>query len=423
MRCAPPAPNASCARPAGARTGAEDRAAGAVAARTRRRPAALRASCATCSACPATSGGDAPAAAPGRLRGPRALLWPSCAGCDGRSRVRGRDLPGRQPAAPAPSLSCRATRCSTRAGAPARSSASPRMCRAPPCRGRAQLHRAHFDPLTGLPNQVLFRDRVATAAAAARSASSASRCSTSMSTCCSAPRASVAADASERILRAQWPAGSSRSWRARLAVPARGDTFAMLLTDIEAEAQIAGATRRLVEAFAVPLRVDDKSCWPACVCRRGDLARRRPGGRHAAAAFRRRPLARLPRAIGSSCHFYTIDMHNQVIDRPNTEVALYRGLERGEFDDCTTPARGRPRQRPGQRGRALLRWNRPGCGLQMPDRFIDILEQTGLIWTPATGCCARPARRCATRRCRWRSMCRPAVPASAPGRAADAHPR
>jgi EAL domain-containing protein (putative c-di-GMP-specific phosphodiesterase class I) len=85
-------------------------------------------------------------------------------------------------------------------------------------------------------------------------------------------------------------------------------------------------------------------------------------------------------------------MHDRVIDRLNTEVALYRGLERGEFELHYQP---KVDLRSGSvvGVEALLRWNRPGAGLQMPDRFIDILEQTGLImeagdWVLREACAA-----------------------------------
>ena len=252
-------------------------------------------------------------------------------------------------------------------------------------------YRAHFDPLTGLPNRVLFRDRVATAAAAAQQRQQRFAVLNIDVDVLKRTQASVAADASERILRAVARRLESVMREPDSLCRLEGDTFAMLLTDIEAEAQIAGATRRLVEAFAVPLQVDDwellasvhvgVAIWP------GDGQEVDTLLLHSGAA-----RSRAREAIGSSCHFYTADMHNRVIDRLNTEVALYRGLERGEFELHYQPkvdlASGRV-----SGVEALLRWNRPGCGLQMPDRFIDILEQTGLImdagdWVLREACAA-----------------------------------
>ncbi|NRT56123.1 putative bifunctional diguanylate cyclase/phosphodiesterase [Sphaerotilus uruguayifluvii] len=252
-------------------------------------------------------------------------------------------------------------------------------------------YHAHFDELTGLPNRVLFRDRVATAAAAAQQSQQRFAVLNIDVDVLQRTQASVAQAASDRILRAVALRLESVMRERDSLCRLEGDTFAMLITDIDAEAQIAGATRRLIDAFAVPLPVDDwellasvhvgVAIWP------GDGQDVDTLLQHSGAA-----RSRAREATGSSCHFYTADMHNRVIDRLNTEVALYRGLERGEFELHYQP---KVDLRSGRVTgvEALLRWNRPGFGLQMPDRFIDILEQTGLImdagdWVVREACAA-----------------------------------
>jgi EAL domain-containing protein (putative c-di-GMP-specific phosphodiesterase class I) len=60
----------------------------------------------------------------------------------------------------------------------------------------------------------------------------------------------------------------------------------------------------------------------------------------------------------------------------------------------------------------LLRWRRPGEGLVLPDHFIPIIEENGLIvpigeWVMRRACEQSVEwQRMGCRRCRWRSTCR-----------------
>jgi len=94
---------------------------------------------------------------------------------------------------------------------------------------------------------------------------------------------------------------------------------------------------------------------------------------HASAA-----AARAEAGSGSACHFFTEGIHERVSQLIDTQVALYRGLERGEFELQFQPQVNLSSKRVVS-VEALLRWRRPALGLQMPDTFISILEETGLI--------------------------------------------
>ena len=238
-------------------------------------------------------------------------------------------------------------------------------------------YHAHFDALTGLPNRVLFRDRVTTAVTAAQQGGRSFAVMTIDVDVLQRTQASVAQAASDRILKAVAERLASvlrdRDTLCRL----EGDSFALLVTEVEGERKVAGSAKRLIEAFAVPLPVDD---WELLAHVQVGVAVYPSDGQdvdvlleHSGAA-----RARARESAGSSYHFYTADMHSRVLDRLGTEVALYRGLERGEFELHYQPKLD---LRSGlvTGVEALLRWNRPGVGLQMPDQFIDILEQTGLI--------------------------------------------
>jgi EAL domain-containing protein (putative c-di-GMP-specific phosphodiesterase class I)/FixJ family two-component response regulator/GGDEF domain-containing protein len=80
----------------------------------------------------------------------------------------------------------------------------------------------------------------------------------------------------------------------------------------------------------------------------------------------------------SICRFYVADMDRHSRGKLDLEEALRRALEREEFVLYYQPqvdlASGRV-----VGAEALLRWQRPDCGLVPPLDFIPLLEETGLI--------------------------------------------
>ena len=92
----------------------------------------------------------------------------------------------------------------------------------------------------------------------------------------------------------------------------------------------------------------------------------------------------------NSFRFFTQQMHPQALERSTIESSVRRALERGEFFLVYQP------QMDIESGRiagveALIRWQHPEMGLVMPDRFISIAENSGLIlpigeWVLRTAC-------------------------------------
>jgi diguanylate cyclase (GGDEF)-like protein/PAS domain S-box-containing protein len=95
--------------------------------------------------------------------------------------------------------------------------------------------------------------------------------------------------------------------------------------------------------------------------------------------------------------FYTRELSVAALQRFSLEAALHTALERGEFELYYQP------QLEMRSGRvvsmeALIRWNHPNMGMVAPDQFIPLAEETGLIlpigaWVLETAC--REALKCA----------------------------
>jgi predicted signal transduction protein with EAL and GGDEF domain len=110
--------------------------------------------------------------------------------------------------------------------------------------------------------------------------------------------------------------------------------------------------------------------------------------------------------------FFRHDMNTRAMERQLVESNLRRALERGEFTLHYQPKVDLESDRI-TGVEALLRWEHPEWGLVLPERFISIAEECGLIvpigrWVLREACAGGAlAMTPAFRRCRSRSTYRP----------------
>jgi len=236
---------------------------------------------------------------------------------------------------------------------------------------------AYYDPLTGLPNRVLFRDRLATALATARRR-----------------REKIALlfvdlDGFKHI---NDSLGHSRGdallkevahrfvqWRREQDTVARlgGDEFLILLNNQKSVADVAVAAERLMHAMDSEFLVDGKALRMSCSI---GISMFPDHGIDAealiadadAAMYNAKDRGR------NNFQFFTAHMNAQAVERLTLENSLRLALKRHELslvyqpqiDLATGTITG---------VEALLRWERPGSGPVSPAKFIPIAENTGLI--------------------------------------------
>jgi diguanylate cyclase len=92
----------------------------------------------------------------------------------------------------------------------------------------------------------------------------------------------------------------------------------------------------------------------------------------------------------NTCKFYTSDLHARSSEQMAIENSLRRALDRGEFRLYYQPIVDLP-SRQIVAAEALIRWQHPELGIVMPAKFIPIAESTGLIlplsaWIIRTAC-------------------------------------
>ena len=248
------------------------------------------------------------------------------------------------------------------------------------------VHEALHDSLTGLPNRSLFLDRMRHALARSGRAG--------------APVAVLFCDldgfktvndslghrtgdrllvlVAERLSACLRPADTI----ARLG----GDEFAVLLEELREPGDAARAAQRLLDSLRDPFELRGREFYISASI--GIAA----GSEDAETLLRDADLA-MYRAKGSGKGRYAVyepSMHTAIVERLELEVDLKRALEREELavvyqpifslvDGTVTGVE------------ALVRWHHPTRGIVLPESFVPLAEESGLIaelgrWVLRTAC-------------------------------------
>jgi diguanylate cyclase (GGDEF)-like protein/PAS domain S-box-containing protein len=164
---------------------------------------------------------------------------------------------------------------------------------------------------------------------------------------------------------------------ANLLARVGADHFAMVLPELSQDDAVVRFVEKMHEAFLEhPFRLTDAVFR---VSARIGVALFPDGGTDAAALFRNAEAAlKKAKASGERYLVYTGHMTEMVAERLTMENQLRQALEREEFVLHFQPKMSLTSGR--MTGvEALIRWNDPRTGLVLPECFIPILEETGLI--------------------------------------------
>ena len=265
---------------------------------------------------------------------------------------------------------------------------------------------ANFDSLTGLPNRTLFRDRLAQAMARARRSGTPmvlmfldldnfKVINDSLGHAVGDQLLRHVAQMLESCLRdtdtvARRNDGGGRNGHDAITVSRLGgDEFTVIAEQVASAEDAAVLAKRVLEAVATPLQLLEHelhvsasigiSMFPVDDTDLDGLVR------HTDMAMYR------SKAMGRGVYsFYSHELSAEVAARLSMENDLRRALERHEFALHYQP---KFHLGTGQVSgvEALIRWHSPGRGLVPPDRFIGVLEDSGLIlpvgaWAIRTAC-------------------------------------
>ncbi len=239
-------------------------------------------------------------------------------------------------------------------------------------------HLAHHDALTGLPNRLLFQERLRLTVEQAERLGS---------------RVAVLFIDLDRFktindsLGHHVGDGLLQSVAARLQQAIRsgdtvsrlgGDEFVIILNGIESADEVAHIIEdRLIPLIREPHRVDGVDLYVSCSVGVAIF----PGDGRDLEELMRHADTAMYMAKGSgrdNFQFFTQAMNEQAQERLHIEHKLRHALEREEFELHFQPLLDVD----GKRllgAEALIRWRHPELGLMPPGRFIPMAEETGLI--------------------------------------------
>jgi len=259
---------------------------------------------------------------------------------------------------------------------------------------------ANYDSLTGLPNRSLFRSRLERAMQRARRSGRSLALMFLDLDRFKIVNDSLGHEAGDRLLQhvASVLTGSLRKVDSVSRVKEEspftisrlgGDEFTVIAEDIGGADDAALIAQRLLDALNTPFLLGEEevvvsvsigiSMFPTDDVDLDRLVRHTD-----MAMYRAKSLGR-----GVYC-FFSDDLNAAVTARLSLEVALRRAVERDEFLLHYQP-KARLSDGLVTGVEALLRWHSPGRGMVPPDRFIGVLEDTGLVlpvgaWVIRTAC-------------------------------------
>ncbi|OGU18367.1 MAG: hypothetical protein A2076_05410 [Geobacteraceae bacterium GWC2_53_11] len=251
-------------------------------------------------------------------------------------------------------------------------------------------HMAFFDPLTKLPNRSLFNDRLDQLVSdLSRSEQATAGIMFLDLDGFKAVNDTLGHDAGDHLLQVSGNRirGCLRDYDtvARLG----GDEFAIILPELRQELDLALVARKILTAIEAPFTISGKelfittsigiACYPADSSETSELIRFADAAMYHAKAMGR-----------NNFQFYSASLTQHAAERMELESDLRKALQNGELELYYQPKVdtvlgvlvG---------AEALLRWNHPVKGVVLPDKFIGIAEDNGLItgigaWVLQTAC-------------------------------------
>jgi diguanylate cyclase (GGDEF)-like protein len=156
-----------------------------------------------------------------------------------------------------------------------------------------------------------------------------------------------------------------------------GDEFVLLVEDFAAHADLEEIAGKILEAFAPTVMIDGQELGLSASI---GICIYPADGRDASTLLANADIAMYrAKEQGSSRYcFYAAELNHLSQERLSLEAGLRHALDRGEIEVFYQPKIGFGHGRV-TGVEALIRWRHPRLGLLMPDKFIALAEEIGVI--------------------------------------------
>ena len=236
---------------------------------------------------------------------------------------------------------------------------------------------AHYDPLTNVPNRILFRDRLSRVLERARRGQQTVALFFIDLDGFKQVNDTLGHEAGDELIRTVAERLSHCMRKSDSVARIGGDEFTVILEDVDTTSDIVNVARKAIDVISRPVMLGGQQVFVGASI---GIAVFPEAGEDVDSLLKHADMAmyQAKGLRGSAYRFYTEKMNVEAMNQMYLEADLRRALRRGEFELYYQPRIALDGEQVAG-VEALLRWNHPVRGIVSPADFIPLAEEVGLI--------------------------------------------